>query len=99
MKVKLIGRPGEVLQRGTTVVTAFATRKAPLLPEGLPEAPAEPTVYTVYIAAKQWARVAPALEADPTLGVVIEGHCFRDAELNGLAVLAQSVMLKAPTMR
>lgn len=99
MKVRLIGRPGEVQQRGTTVVTAFATRKAPLLPEGLPDAPAEPTVYTVYIAGKQWARVAPALEADPALGVVIEGHCFHDAELNGLAVLAQSVMLKAPTLR
>jgi hypothetical protein len=99
MKVRLIGRPGEVQQRGTTVVTAFATRKAPLLPDGLPDAPAEPTVYTVYIAAKQWSRVAPALEADPTLGVVVEGHCFHDAELNGLAVLAQSVMLKAPMMR
>jgi hypothetical protein len=99
MKVRLIGRPGEVQQRGTTVVTALATRRAPLLPDGLPDAPAEPTVYTVYIAAKQWARVAPALEADPNLGVVIEGYCFHDAELKGLAVLAQSVMLKAPTMR
>jgi len=52
-----------------------------------------PTTFVVYIAAKQWRKVAAALE-DPDDSLIVEGVPVYDAQLPGLALLAQRVTTK-----
>ena len=48
-------------------------KKPPTLPKGLPAPPTEPTTYLVYIARKQWVKVAEAIQvADDKL--IVEGY-------------------------
>lgn len=93
-KLILTGRPGRVVQAGGCVITTLQSAgPAATLPRGLPAPPAEPTTFVVYIAARQWRKVAAALEdADDSL--IIEGVPVYDAQLPGLALLAQSVTTK-----
>lgn len=91
VKVSLVGRPGRVERRKDVVVTTMAhVHRAPTLPKGLPTPPEEPTVYTIYIATKQWRRVEEAVEqADDAL--IVEGLAAFDRELNTIAVYATNV--------
>lgn len=91
MKVTLIGKPGTVVERGDTVILALEYRGTPTLPTGLPEWQVKAVPYTVYIAAKQWRKVAPVLAESPDAKVLIRGQCVFDAAVVGLAVLAQEV--------
>ena len=93
MKIKLVGRPGKVVQREGTVIMVLESRKVPVLPGDLPAPPETPTRYTVYIDERQWLQVA-GVQDNPQDALVIEGYCFYDAELQGLAVLVQSVVTK-----
>ena len=52
--------------------------------------PATPTKCIVYIAQKQWQRVAEAIQ-DPTDALIIEGYPVFDERLPGLAVLTQTI--------
>ena len=93
MKIKLVGRPGLVVVQGGTIITVLESRKVPALPGDLPAPPEAPTRYTVYIDERQWLEVAGVVD-DPQDALVIEGYCFYDAEQEGLAVLAQSVVTR-----
>lgn len=88
VKIKLVGRPGKIIDRDKMVITTMTSHKAPPLPKGLPEPPAEPTVYLVYIAHKQWRRVAEAIK-DPEDRLIVEGYPINDKKLGVIGVLVQ----------
>ena len=67
--------------------------KAPSLPKGLPPIPDEPTTYIVYIARKQWRKVARAIK-DPDDSLIVEGLPVMDKRLGTIAVFARSVTTK-----
>lgn len=94
VKVTLIGRPGKIETRKDLVITTMShTAKSPTLPKGVPPPPQTPTLYTVYIAAKQWRRVEEAAQ-DAEDALIIEGTASYDAEIQGVAVFAMSVTSK-----
>ena len=94
VKVTLIGRPGPVEHRRDLVITTMShTHKSATLPRGVPNPPSTPTVYTVYIAAKQWSRVEDALQ-NPEDSLIIEGTCAFDAEIGAVAVFTTNVTSK-----
>ena len=57
VKITVIGRPGTVVEQGQAVAVALVSEKVPDLPKGLPE-PAAGTRYTVFVARKQWGKIA-----------------------------------------
>ena len=90
VKVTLIGRPGKIETRHEVVVTTMSdVIKVPTLPKGVPPPPTTPTLYTVYIAAKQWLKLEASL-ANPDDSLIVEGVCVYDPEINGMAVFANS---------
>ena len=91
MKIMLEGRPGKVVQRGSTMITVMEINSPPKLPPELPDASEVMVQYVVYIPEKQWRRVEPAL-ADPFDVLLVQGDCYFDAELKMLSVFALSVM-------
>ena len=93
VKVTLIGRPGRVIEKAGYVLTSMTGKPAPALPKGLPAPPQTPTVYTVYIALKQWRSVVEAL-ADAEDVLIAEGYPAYDPELEGLAVFVTAVTTK-----
>ncbi len=50
VKVTVIGRPHQVVERQGVVVLALRSTKAPTLPKGLPPLPNAPTTYMIFIA-------------------------------------------------
>lgn len=94
VKITLIGRPGRTEARKDLIITTMThAAKSPTLPKGVPPPPSTPTLYTVYIAAKQWRRVEEAAN-DPDDALIIEGTASYDPDLRGVAVFAMSVTSK-----
>ena len=93
VKITVIGRPGTAVEHGQAVALALTSEKVPDLPKGLPEPPAG-TRYTVFVARKQWTKVAEALAADPEDAAIIEGYAALDPRVEGIAVYATSVTTK-----
>ncbi len=93
VKITVIGRPGTAVEQGQAVVLALVSEKTPALAKGLPEPPAG-TRYTVFVARKQWAKVAEALAADPEDAAIIEGYAALDPRVEGIAVYATSATTK-----
>ncbi len=93
MKITVIGRPGAAVEQGQAVALALVSEKAPALAKGLPEPPAG-TRYTVFVARKQWAKVAEALAADAEDAAIIEGYAALDPRVEGIAVYATSATTK-----
>jgi hypothetical protein len=87
VKITVIGRPGKIIDRGTCVVTNLLSTKVPSLPKGLPTPPNVATTYTLYIASKQWRRVAEAMK-DPEDTLIVEGFPQLDAQTGSIAVFA-----------
>ncbi len=93
VKITLIGRPGRIVEKADVVLTTMQDTKAPTLPKGLPAPPAEPTTYVVYIARKQWAKVAEAIQ-DPDDKLIVEGYPAFEKRLGAVAVFATNVTTK-----
>ncbi len=93
VKITVIGHPGTTVEQGTAVVLALVSQTVPDLPKGLPEPPAG-TRYTVFIAHKQWAKIAAALAADPEDAAIIEGYAALDPRVEGIAVYATGATTK-----
>ncbi len=94
MKITLIGRPGPITTSPAgTITTTMTSRLVPALPRGVPAPPTTPTPYTVYIAPKQWAKVAAALQ-NPDDALIIEGYPATDTERPGITVFATNVTTK-----
>jgi len=93
VKITVIGRPGAIVEQGQAVAVALMSEKVPDLPKGLPEPPAG-TRYTIFVAHKQWTKVAEALAADPEDAAIIEGYPALDPRVEGIAVYATSATTK-----
>jgi hypothetical protein len=95
VKVVLIGRPGRIdTSRKDLVITTMSHALKPAtFPKGVPPPPDIPTLYTVYIAAKQWQKVKDSIN-DPEDALIIEGTCAYDDEIGGMAVFAMSMTSK-----
>ncbi len=93
VKITVIGRPGPAVEQGQAVAVALMSEKVPDLPKGLPEPPTG-TRYTVFVARKQWAKVAEALAADPEDAAIIEGYAALDPRVEGIAVYATGATTK-----
>jgi hypothetical protein len=89
-KLTLVGRPGKVIDKGDVILTTMTSQKLPTLPKGLPEPPDDPTVYLLFIARKQWQKVAAALEEDAEDKLIVEGYPVLDKARGVIAVLAQN---------
>ena len=87
VKMTVIGRPGKVIDQGTCVVTTLQSSKVPSLPKGVPTPPNAATTYTLYIATKQWRRVADAMK-DPEDALMVEDFPRLDAQTGSIAVFA-----------
>ncbi len=92
VKITLVGRPGKIVEEGRCVVVAMQqAAKLPPLPAGLPLPPmgqVEATRYSVYIANKQWKKVAEAIKDEEDI-LIIEGLPVLDGER--ITVLASNV--------
>jgi len=93
VKITVIGRPGAAVEQGQAVALVLTSEKVPDLPKGLPEPPAG-TRYTIFVARKQWAKVAEALTADPEDAAIIEGYAALDPRVEGIAVYVTSATTK-----
>jgi hypothetical protein len=95
VKVTLIGRPGSIdSSHKDLIITAMShAAKSSSLPKGVPQPPDSPTVYTVYISAKQWKKVEDSI-ADPEDALIIDGFCAFDETVGGMAVYATGVTSK-----
>ncbi len=91
VKITVIGRPGAAVEQGQAV--ALVSEKVPDLPKGLPMPPAG-TRYTVFVARKQWTKMAEALTADPEDAAIIEGYAALDPRVEGIAVYATGATTK-----
>jgi len=92
--ITVIGRPTKVLDRGQVIVLSLRQDTTPSLPKGLPE-PATGTRYALLIAAKHWAKVAEALDADVEDALIAEGYPSLDPRFpQGITVYATSVTTK-----
>lgn len=96
VKITLIGRPGKLEIRKDVVVTTLThTGGTPSLPKGVPPLPQTPTVYTVYIGARQWRKVEEALNRDPDDALIVDGICAFDPDLQTISVHATHVTTRA----
>ena len=93
VKVTVIGRPGEIVERQGVIILAMQSTAAPSLPKGLPAPPAQPTNYLIFVSKKQWQKVADAL-ADAEDKLIIEGYPVRHPRFAGITVYATQVTTK-----
>ncbi len=95
VKITLIGRPGKIDVRKDLVITTMThTAGAPTFPRGVPRPPETPTVYTVYMAVKQWRQAEAAIQENADDVLIIEGMCAFDPELQAVAVYSTKVTTK-----
>jgi hypothetical protein len=93
VKITLVGRPGKILDKGQFIVTMMESTKVPALPKGLPTPTSMTTKYAVYVAAKQWKKVAEAIQ-DPEDSLIIEGFPKTDPEVSAIAVFTTNITTK-----
>ncbi|MDQ4075788.1 MAG: phosphorylated adapter RNA export RNA-binding domain-containing protein [Chloroflexota bacterium] len=90
VKVTIIGRPGEIVERQGVIILALQNTTPPSLPKGLPAPPTQPTNYLVFVSQKQWKRVAEALQ-NPEDKLIIEGYPVHYPRFTGITVYATQV--------
>lgn len=93
VKITLVGRPGNILDKGQFIVTVMESTKVPALPKGLPTPANAVTKYAVYINMKQWNKVKESIQ-DPEDVLIVEGFPKLDPEVKAIAVFATNVTTK-----
>lgn len=93
MKVTVIGRATQVVERQGVVVVALHGATPPL-PKGLPPLLSTPTTYMLPIQQKQWAKVQDAMQ-QPDDALIVEGYGVHAPRLAGIAVYATQATTKA----
>ena len=94
VKMTLVGRPGKIKKmKDLTILAMEHTIKNLGLPKGVPQPPQTPTLYTVYIGAKQWSKVEEALK-NPDDVLIVEGQGAFDQELQAMALFGTNVTTK-----
>lgn len=95
VKVTLVGRPRRVAKTKTCMVCVMDGKPVPdNMPAGLPKPPNTPVSYAVFIATKQWNRVADSLKEYADDELIIDGYPIFDPAKQVTAVLAQGVTTK-----
>jgi hypothetical protein len=92
VKLTLIGRPTQVVDRGEVVIFGLLNDKQPALPKGLP-APPQQTKYLVLVAKKQWNKVAEAIKVEDD-ALIIEGYPAFEPRHTGITVYTLSITTK-----
>lgn len=92
VKITVIGRPANVVDRGDVVILGLVNDKAPALPKGLPAPPAQ-TKYVVLVARKQWNKVAEAIK-DQADALIIEGYPSYTQQHAGITVFTTNITTK-----
>ena len=93
--VTLQGRPGKLVIEDNSVMTTIShSHSQTPLPRGVPHPPDDATLYTVYMAHKQYETVVESLEKYKNDWMLVEGTLFYDKETNTMAVLASRVSTK-----
>lgn len=96
----LTGRPESVREeKGIVVVLLRESRVPSSIPKLLPPVREANTTFAVYVAAKQWKKVASALEQDPDDTLVIEGYPKCELKLDHIEVYAIMVTTKGMIRR
>jgi hypothetical protein len=94
VKVTVIGRPNQVVERQGVIILALRSTKPPTLPKGLPPLPSTPTTYMIFIQQKQWNKVREAMQnTDDAL--IVEGYPVHEPRFVGITVYATQVTTKA----
>ncbi len=94
MKLTLVGRPNQIVERKDVVILGLLTAAAPPpLHKGLPQLPPQPTTYMVFISQKQWKKVTDAL-TNPDDQLIVEGYPVYDPRFTGITVYATKVTTK-----
>jgi hypothetical protein len=94
VKVTVIGRPSQVVERQGMIIVALRSTKAPTLPKGLPPLPTTPTNYMIFIQQKQWNKVREAMQ-NPEDALIVEGYPVHEPRFTGITVYATQVTTKA----
>jgi hypothetical protein len=95
MKIKIEGRPGKIVKRGSTVITVMDVSRPPKLPRELPDASDLTMSYVTYLPEKLW-RSVEATMADTSSTLTVYGDCYYDAELKALSVFVTNASASAP---
>ncbi len=93
VKMTVIGRPTQVVERQSVVVVALRSTKVPTLPKGLPPLPSTPTTYMLFIQQKQWNKVREAMQ-QPDDALIVEGYSVHEPRFAGITVYATQVTTK-----
>ena len=95
VKITLIGTMGKFVDKGACIVGVMehTGEKLPALPKGVPAPAAVKTQYVVYIASKQWKKVA-ATVSDPEDALIVEGFPQVDAKAGAISVFVSNVTSK-----
>jgi hypothetical protein len=94
VKLTLIGRPSQVSKTKSCVVIAMKGNPPHSIPRGLPRPPeGSDFAFAVFIATKQWERLANALAQNKEDKLVIEGYPIFDPKRGVTVVLAQLVRI------
>lgn len=89
VRIRIVGRPGKVIERENLVMTIMAGGNPPNLPRGVPEPPSN-TVFLVHIGIKQWRKVASIMD-DLEDKLIVEGYPGMDKRYSAVSIYAQSV--------
>ncbi len=93
VKMTLVGRPHQVVERQGVVILALRSTKPPTLPKGLPPLPTTPTTYMIVVQQKQWNKVREAME-QPDDTLIVEGYGVHAPRFAGITVYATQVTMK-----
>lgn len=92
VKITVIGRPTQVVERGDVVIFGLVNEKQPALPKGLPAPPAQ-TKYLVLVAKKQWGKVSAAIKNEGD-ALIIEGYPAYEPRHAGITVFTTTITTK-----
>jgi len=96
VKVTLIGRPLKIIKQAECVILSMKGKEPGSLPKGLPTPPADSAItWAVFIANKQWAKVATSIETQQEDKLIVEGYpLLKDGIAVVLAQSCKSVFLE-----
>lgn len=95
VRITLTGRPGKIDRREHLVITTMDYQAGDklTLPTGVPDFPTDKVTYVVYVSAKQWEKVAKAIE-NPHDSLIVDGLCAFDDEIEQFAVYTTQITTK-----
>jgi hypothetical protein len=96
VKITLVGRPLKIIQQAECVILSMKGKEPGSLPKGLPTPPTGSAItWAVFIANKQWTKVAASIAKEPDDNLIVEGYpLLKDGVAVVLAQSCKSVLLE-----